>query len=220
MTQETYKALLFRVEESNPNNPILPQLRKGLTAMNQIRIISEVEKLSENPENEPENDAEFEEDAELSEIPANSDDPLLKRLYIQKSNLFVTRAKYSNMLHECVTDSERARVVKSILAAQSDIEAHFGRIRTYVKTGRLPEEDEQFPIPADSVKLVLKLNSVRANLSLTQAKIRELYQTEPKTVEIKQELEKRDLKERHLNLYKKILEDEIKRRKVTDVHEG
>ncbi len=217
MTQETYDSLLARVQNANPSNPILALLRTGMTAMNKIRVVSEVQKLSEiDNEDGPED----EDDDELPPISENATDPVLNRLYIQKSNLFVTRAKFSNMLHECVTDGERARVVKSILAAQSDIEAHFGRMRTYLKTGRLPEDDEQFPIPADSVKLVLKLNSIRANLSTTQAKIRELYQTEPKTVEVKQEIEKRDLKERHLSLYKKILEDEIKRRKIDNVLEG
>jgi hypothetical protein len=218
MTNQTYDAFLLRIADDYPNHPLLSTLRKGTSLLNQRRILTVIQQINDLEKDEAITDEDDEDDLEEQLTPSDTDDEVLKKMYIQKSNLFVIRAKHSNELHECETDQQRAKVVEKIVAIQVQIEAHLQRMSAYKKNGKMHDDDDEFQIPVDPVKLVKKLNSVRANISITTKKITELYHIETKTEDQKKQLDKHDKNLKKLEVYKKMLENEVKKHDLENVH--
>jgi hypothetical protein len=204
ISEKAYPAALRRVQSDWPDHPLLKILSTGPTLLNRARIEQILVQISERLTEEA-NTPQALVDIEYNDL--NTEDSILRGLYIEKSNLFVERARYSNRLHDCASDSERAKVVSDILITQRRIEDIFHRIKEYIKTGQLPEMDAH--IPNDPVGLVLKMNSLRASVSYFKRKAQELYHTVPRTEEVEAKMVEVDNKIKELEIVKKHVQKRI-----------
>lgn len=219
MTEANYQLAIERIAEINPGHPLLPTLRRGYSLLNVRRVTDILLKAQEEPDPEPdiETDEGTWEDT-IPDVAITDNDPELRQLFIQKSNLFVKRAKLSNRLHDCRTDKDRSVVVDAIIDAQREIEEHFQKMRHYRKTGVLISEDEQYHIPTDGAELIRLLNSLRVMASRKKKEIEALYHLDRKPETMKK-LDKNSQKLNHYELYIKHVQNEIERRKPGGVLE-
>lgn len=215
MTETNYQAALERIGEQRPGHPLLDTLRKGMNALNIKRVIAILQELATAPV--PEAEDMDDEDLQGAVMPA-ADDPELRQLYIQKSNLFVLRAKHSNRLHDCRTDRERSAVIDDILEVQREIEDHFERIRTYKATGVVTEEGDGYRIPTDGAELMKLQNSLRVLISRKKKEIEALYH-ETQTAPIVGKTLNCEAKLKHYELHLSHVKREIERRRPGGVHE-
>lgn len=212
MINEVWDKALERVAQWLPDSPLLPRLRQqGQTPLNQLRMVKLLAECAEM-------EARPVVDVEQMETPqVDPSDHVMRGLQIEKSNLFVKRAKLSNLLHECQTDKERSNVVDSILEVQREIETMFQKIRHYQTTGTLPEEDE-YRIPTDGADLVRLQSSLRVQVSQVKKEIETLYQEE-RTPQVALRLTKLDERLKNKETHLKHVTKEIDNRKPARVHE-
>lgn len=219
MTEQNYQLAIERIAEMNPDHPLLPTLRRGYSLLNVRRVTDILLKAQEEPEPAPdvETDEETWEDT-IPDVAITDNDPELRQLFIQKSNLFVKRAKLSNRLHDCRTDKDRSGVVDAIIDAQREIEEHFQKMRRYRQTGVIESDDDQFYLPTDGAELIRLLNSLRVMASRKKKEIEALYHLDRKPETMKK-LDKSEEKLKHYELYIKHVQNEIERRKPGGVLE-
>jgi len=169
MTKEDYNQYLRRIREANPKEPLFGKLRAGYSAINVIYMKAALKRLPKETIEEKEGKEE-----DIEEL--ISTNPVVKELWKRKGQLFRERAKYSNSFHECKIDAERRAVSEAILGVWRQIQDIEGKIEFYTRHGTLPEGAERFPLPDDPISLMKKLNSIRAQISQRQQRLRELAQ--------------------------------------------
>lgn len=169
MTKQEYNEYLRRIREANPEEPLLGKLRTGYSAINVIFMKSAMKRLPKVQEEKKEG---RDEEEEID----SANNPVLKELWARKGQLFRQRAKWSNQFHECKTDAERRAVSDGIMKVWEDIQDIERKIAFVQRSGSLPEGEERFPLPDDPIALMKKLNSIRAQISQRQQKLRELAQ--------------------------------------------
>lgn len=208
MTSENYFAAIGQIEAYDDRNPLLPSLRKGHNALNEVRVISILQKMSTQRIEQEQKEKEAEQEEVMM---MDSDDENLKMLFVQKSNLFVSRAKFSNRLHECENDHQRSEVIDNILQVQREIEDIFEAIRQYRATGVMPDEGTEFRIPTDGLALARLQNTLRASISRKRAEIKELLEREQNTTN-QNKIDKADKALKSYELHLKHVSKEIERR--------
>ena len=169
MTKAEYAQYLARIRKENPDEPLLEKLRAGHSALNVIFMRSAIKRLPQVKEEEKEEVEEIEEvDSAMK--------PVLKELWARKGRLFRRRAQWSNQFHECRNDAERKKISDEIMKVWGEIQEVERKIAFVQRSGALPDEEERFPLPDDPIALMKKLNSIRAQISQKQQKLRELAQ--------------------------------------------
>ena len=168
ITETQYDELLVRIERENPAEPLLPALRGGYSRVNALFMAAAANRLPEIQETD---------DVEQvpEEIEADATDVTLNSLYSEKSRLFTSLYKQSNVFHTCRSDQERAENSRAVLAIWDDILQAKARITYYLEHGELPKETaEGDDLPDNPVLLSKKLNSIRAQISQIQKRLLQL----------------------------------------------
>lgn len=161
MTTQEYSQQLRRIERDNPNEVLLPALRAGWSRANEMYMRAALRRVATIPPNVVE--------LETRQRPADDN---LRALWAERTRLFGEMNKMSNHFHECRTDAERAANSAAILHKWQEILAVKGKIAHYEEHGELPAEAEQEDeLPENPVLLSKKLNSFRAGISQTKAKL-------------------------------------------------
>jgi len=164
MTESQYNNNLEYLQRHDPTHRLLPKLERGYSRVNVIYLKKALDTMSES-EPEPK--------AEKKEKPKANTDPGLKKLYIQKSNLFTERARLSNRFHELDTVESRASNSQQIQIIQRQIGKLHKSIAHYEEHGKLPDtkEEELYPLPDSSLGIDRKIKSIRAMISQEKKKI-------------------------------------------------
>ncbi len=206
MTKEQYNEYLRRIRDTNPKEPLFGKLRAGYSAINVIYMKAALKRLPKKEvEDAPSPDVEEEE---------NSANPVVKELWIRKGQLFRARAKHSNSFHECKTDADRRAVSEAILGVWRQIQDIEGKIEFYARHGTLPEGAERFPVPDDPIALMKKINSIRAQISQRQQKLRAMALLPNSDPEKVIKIQKIEAELAELKLYRGHAE------KKANIHEG
>lgn len=212
MTQSQYLDNLARIEQGNPGEVLLPTLQKGFNRANVTYMKSALKRLPEaDPDEVPD---QVDEPAAPAPRPA---DETLKALWAERTRLFGEMNRMSNHFHECRTDQERANNSKAIQRKWDEIEAVKGKIRHYEEHGEVPPaggEEEQFPLPDDPIALVKKLNSIRAQISQTEAKLREAAELPEGHPDRETRIQEGEKKRAYLVLYRGHAEQKVRGKTV------
>jgi hypothetical protein len=159
MSAKEYQSLLALIEQRNAVEPLLPVLRRGHNPANEMYIRFAEKRLPA---------------PELERAPQEADETL-QNLWRDRTRLFGEMNKQSNVFHSCRTDAERAENSRKVLAWWSDILAVKAKISHYEQHGEVPNEvDDGDELPDNAVALAKKLNSLRARISQTKARLRDL----------------------------------------------
>ena len=147
-----------------------------------------------------------------NEAPDDPEDDVLTRLRVNQSDLFTERRRLSNTFHDCDTDGERAVVSRNIQKVQRQIEFVMRQIADYKEHGRIPGQDEKYPVPDDPFALVSLRNSLRASISRKSKEIRLLGEDVANEVPVAAEkLQRAETKfselQNHLTRVQKAVED-------------
>lgn len=156
MTKEDYSAGLEFLKLKKPDHPLMASLEKGYTPINCKYLNYALNSIPETTEEK------------RKEKPVQ-----LILIEKERRQLFGERAKLSNKFHDCSADTERARISDQIQIVQRKIEAFNKQIRHYNRTGKLPEEDNEFP--EDPIELMKKRDSFRSSISYFKRELEQLY---------------------------------------------
>lgn len=168
MTPQEYSQHLLRIERDNPTEVLLPALRSGWSRANEMYLRAALRRLVVSEQ--------LSESFKLSESSpketAKPADATLRALWAERTRLFGEMNKMSNFFHDCKTDEERAANSAAILRKWQEILVVKGKIRHYEEHGEMPpEQEEEDILPDNPVLLSKKLNSFRAGISQTKAKL-------------------------------------------------
>lgn len=160
MTPQEYSAHLLRIERDNPTEPLLPALRAGWSRANEMYLRAALRRMATVAEKTAE-----------PAIARPADDKL-RALWSERTRLFGEMNRLSNHFHDCKNDAERADNSAAILHKWQDILSVKTKIAHYEEHGELPPEPEEGDeLPENPVLLLKKLNSFRAGISQTKAKL-------------------------------------------------
>lgn len=215
MSYEEYKAAVARVESKNPKDPLLAVLKSGFSKINVVYLRAALKRITESHfEAEVQVTTGTEYHVTLSP-PKNEKkaDQTLLGLWKERTHLFGDMNKLSNAFHNCVSDADRKVNSQKIRAVWEQIGAVKERIAYYEEFGKLPpaaQEKEKFPLPDDPVALMKKLASIRAQVSQTQALLRELADLPESHPDRETRIKEAEAKRTHLILYRGHAEEKIK----------
>jgi hypothetical protein len=180
MTKEDYFAGLEFLKLKKPDYALLASLEKGYSAINCKYLNFALNSIPETAEE-------------------NRKEKPLQLILIEKerSKLFGERAKLSNKFHDCSADTERARISDQVQIVQRKIEAFNLQIRHYNRTGKLPEEQNEFP--EDPIELMKKRDSLRSSISYFKRELEQLYVL-PQNHPEREKIESREEKLRELKM--------------------
>lgn len=160
MTHQEYSQHLLRIERDNPTEVLLPALRSGWSRANEMYMRAALRRVNTVAEKVAE------------PAIARQADGNLRALWSERTRLFGEMNRLSNHFHECRTDADRAGNSAAILHKWQEILAVKSKIAHYEQHGELPPEpEEEDELPENPVLLSKKLNSLRAGISQTKAKL-------------------------------------------------
>ena len=164
MSNNDYTSKLAYIKSIEPNHPMITQLDKGSSVVNDILIEKALAQLPA-----PVSPSEVSDEEKTTEK-----DPIIKRFRVQIRNQFVQRAKLSDHFHICGSDAERSRISKAIESIQDKIEQLFKDLDHYEQKKELPQlqTTDNYPIPDNPVLLLSKQSSLRSNISIHKKKLR------------------------------------------------
>lgn len=202
----TYAAAYSALIDARPDHP-LRRLLATESAGNRLIVDMELRKIGSvnvapapigavDAVSEPENEA-----------PDDPSDQVLGRLRRQQSDLFGERRRLSNTFHGCDTDAERAAVSRDIQRVQRQIEAVRRQIDDYKQHGRIPGQQEKYPIPDDPAALVLLRNSLRSSISRKSKEIRALGESGDESDRLQRAEAKMNELRNHLERVEKAIQD-------------
>lgn len=183
MTPQEYSQHLLRIERDNPTEVLLPALRSGWSRANEMYLRAALKRLNPTPcpslERRGAATNTVGHRGTLYVTPpfgggvgGGVADDNLRALWAERTRLFGEMNKMSNHFHDCKTDAERAANSAAILHKWQEILAAKAKIAHYEEHGELPAEPEEEDIlPENPVLLSKKLNSFRAGISQTKAKL-------------------------------------------------
>lgn len=197
MTKEEYQRSLNRIEVENPDEVLLRELRKGYDRLriiymrHALRRVEGVGTRAIAHAIEP----------EPTEFDAKKADETLKELWRARKSLFGKMNQTSNRFHDCKSDAERAKVSDEIISIWNEILHLKAKIAHYEKNAELPDETgARFPLPNDSVGVMKKINSLRAQISQVKKQIDALGELQADDPE-RSRIEEREKRLRELRLY-------------------
>lgn len=177
MTAAEFSEKLAQLIAADPQNVMLPLLRRGWSASNEILLKMQLKKLpasvmsdTSTPtagKNEPETDLE-------DDTPDAPEDENLRRMRANLASSFGERAALSNRIPDTPSRSARAALSDEIQVVQRRIGQQMRDIRHYRLHGTLPEQHEEYPIPRDPFALDALINSLRASISRKKKDIENL----------------------------------------------
>lgn len=190
----TYQEKIEALRDAEPQHPLLRRLSAGESRANVIILDNCLKKIRQQKK-------------AAADAPADNEpsDPALNRLHIEKSRLYAERARLSNTFHDCQTDKERRKVSEQIQIVQARIEIVRANIRAYKANGRLPEEEEEFPIPADPFRLIGLRDSLRAAISRKKKEIG-MAETAGEAEKLGRLKSKQEHLKKHLSIVEKAIE--------------
>ena len=162
MTEQAYIDAINKIENGNPDEPLLSVLRTGLSPVNKMYLKHALKRV---PAPTP----------VIEEAPKNID-PILREMWAERGRLFRKMAVQSNRFHDCQNDAERKANSVEIMHIWGDIQRVKARIEHFEEHGHLPADEEKFELPDDAVSILRKLNSIRAMISQYQSQIKKLAQ--------------------------------------------
>lgn len=175
MTKHDFFKKLATLEAAAPQHPLLPMLRRGHSAINEIYLQNALKKVdaavmggqhSPKMSGISENDG-FPDSVNEHDLP--DDDPADERLRLMRvelRGLFSERAKLSDRFHELTTIEARAENSEEIQIVQLNIGRQMKKIRTWKLTNTLPDDESaKFYVPKDGLALARAQNSLRVRIS-------------------------------------------------------
>lgn len=182
MTNKEYKALLARIEAENPGEPLLPFLRSGHSAVNEIYVKSAAKRLAENVDTPPIGAAPTSSEGEMLEILENvgnfdihrNDEKWLElSADIRRAYNAIRRTR--NKFHSCTDDETRAIVANEVAACWRVIQLAINRRQVYENTGEITTPtDGADDLPDNPVELGKRLASIRVQITQTKNRIEDI----------------------------------------------
>lgn len=200
MTKSQYSEHLASIETHNVAEPLLPALRRGHSRINALYIVEALKRMptlleeeevalpphSAAPRDRPEiSQTLVEEETEGVSAPnraaprdrgkISQTQLKLQELWGERTRLFGLMNRQSNQFHICKTDAQRAENSRLVLVYWASILAAKGDIAFYEENGKMPPIKEAGDELSDNpVALGKQLCSIRAKISQTQLKLRDL----------------------------------------------
>lgn len=218
MTNKEYKALLARIEAENPGEPLLPLLRSGHSAVNEIYVKSATKRLPENADTTPIGAAPTYLDSEMSEILENvgnfdihRNDTKWLELSADIRRAYNAIRKTRNKFHSCQNDETRAIVANEVAACWRTIQVAINRRQVYENTGEVTTPtDGADDLPDNPVELGKRLASIRVQITQTKNRIEDILASN-ETEKTKQErLQKAEASLQRLKNLRGIAEQRLK----------
>lgn len=218
MTNKEYKALLARIEAENPGEPLLPLLRSGHSAVNEIYVKSATKRLPENADTPPIGEAPTYFHIEMSEILENvgnfdihRNDEKWLELSAGIRRAYNTIRKTRNKFHSCPDDETRATVANEVAACWRTIQVAINRRQVYENTGEVTTPtDGADDLPDNPVELGKRLASIRVQITQTKNRIEDILASN-ETEKTKQErLQKAEASLQRLKNLRGIAEQRLK----------
>jgi hypothetical protein len=159
---DNYRASLDYLKSLDPENSLIKILEKGENLINRKILDKELAKL---PPPLP-----------RDENQTKEKDPIRQRFAMQIRNQIAARAKLSNQFILCKTDEERKELSKMIIEINDKINVLKQNMDYYESNKKLPEmvADDRFKIPENPIDLMMKLNSLRSNISQVKKELRSM----------------------------------------------
>jgi hypothetical protein len=203
LNDEDYIAKIEYLQHRSPDNPLLPKLRSGNSALNSIYLMNALNDL---PQEKPKvTKAEYQQAVkDISTAAAN--------LQIQQRHLRASRAELSNQFASCATDAERRRISVAILDINKQLEVIYERIEAYQKYEELPElpVSDKYPVPDNLYELGKKNHTLRTSITRLEKSINEAI---ARNVDVT-ELADKEQKLRELKIHRSYVERSISRHKA------
>lgn len=190
MTLLEYRDRVLCIETANPNEPLLPLLRNGLSAVNAIYLRAAEKRLQcpeKNEQGDTIDDAVLPDDSVEDAKWANDNTWRAMTADIARAYNAI-RAERNNYLR-CTNDEQRGKVVDSVESCWANIQAAIAKRRYYEESGLdAPVDDAEMPRSAfESAK---RLNSVRAQISQMKRNIEEAIREDKDASKMEGKLQK------------------------------
>lgn len=184
MTAQEYTAALRRIEEGNPQEPLLPALRRGHSRANEMYLKAALKRVGIGGSVSSGQSKKREEEGTKA-------DETLRGLWRERTRLFGEMNKQSNLFHTCKTDAERAENSARVLGWWNDILAVKEKIAYYEQHGELPKpvQGDAEELPDNAALLAKKVNSLRARISQKKKQLQELAGLDPGTPGLQSKIE-------------------------------